>query len=65
MNISTTRKYITELGGPTEAAAKIGVTRQAVHLWLKRGVSKYGILALERAIEEKRYGKRKKQQAKH
>ena len=58
MNIRTLKRNITELGGAAEAASRIGVTRQCVYLWLKRGVSRYGVLLLEKAIKEKRSNKK-------
>jgi hypothetical protein len=43
-----------ELGGITVAAGTLGVSRQCIYLWLKRGVSKYGILLIDKAIKDKR-----------
>lgn len=58
MNSRTLKKNITELGGVQEAAGRIGVSRQCVYLWLKRGVSRYGVLLLEQALREKRGNKK-------
>ena len=54
MNNATLKKRITELGGITVAAKELGVTRQCLYLWLKRGISKYGILLIDKAIKDKR-----------
>jgi hypothetical protein len=54
VNNATLKKRITELGGITVAAKELGVTRQCLYLWLKRGISKYGILLIDKAIKDKR-----------
>lgn len=54
MNNATLKRRISELGGVTVASKELGVSRQCLYLWLKRGVSKYGILLIEKAIKDKR-----------
>ncbi len=54
MNNRTLKRYLGELGGITVAAGTLGVSRQCIYLWLKRGVSKYGILLIDKAIKDKR-----------
>ena len=54
MNNATLKKNISRLGGVTQAAAELGVTRQCVYLWLKRGVSRYGVMLIEKALKEMR-----------
>lgn len=57
MNTATLKARITQLGGATKAAETLGVSRQCIYLWLKRGVSKYGILLIQKAMKEKKDGK--------
>ena len=54
MNNNTLKRRISELGGVTIAAKELGVSRQCLYLWMKRGVSRYGILLIQKAIKEKR-----------
>ena len=54
VNNATLKRRISELGGVTVAAKELGVTRQCLYLWLKRGVSKYGLLLIDKAIKDKR-----------
>lgn len=54
MNNATLKRSIGMLGGITEASKTLGVTRQCLYLWLRRGVSKYGVLLIEKALKEKR-----------
>ena len=54
MNIATFKNRIGQLGGVTQAATTLGVTRQCIYLWLRRGPSKYGVLLVEKALKDKR-----------
>lgn len=56
MNKKTVAKAITLLGGPSAAAETLGVTRQIIWHWKARGISETGILRIEKALREKRYG---------
>ena len=54
MNNATLKRNIGRLGGVSVAARELGVTRQCIYLWFRRGVSKYGVLLIEKALKEKR-----------
>ena len=54
MNTNTLKNRIGQLGGVTQAAKTLGVSRQIIYIWLKNGVSKYGVLLIQKALKEKR-----------
>ena len=54
MNRRTVVAAITRLGGPDEAARKLGVSRQTIWNWRTKKVSRIGVLLIEKALKELR-----------